>query len=492
MTAPFAALSAITIARRDPLLASIISYLEEDINFAYDNLKEMLRIDSIADTHPIARLIPNSAQLMIKGLGGPGAECTKCRLQTYAVPLIMFNQRNDLRAICTQAIENNSFTDDLTLEDATHILATTSRSQSSRAFIANTFFKHNRIEANTFIAFTRYHFNLPQLIHGTTAPLHDTTVRTCSLTHDRPGLLDPTGNHAASCISTYGSRVRTHNEIRDLITRTAKEVGFEASSEPATEEVLLGEFSRQEVKLLFPKKKTFENAKVLQEFNDCKFRLAAGNLTDEEVLVLNEHLDNLLAFPKPDAKCITLDVLIEHADLKQPIWIDVARIHTTANSRLKEAAHWFKDEAKAELLAYNTGAPNPFNKMPSKAVAKYAELKYNHYGTLLELANRQIRKGLRQSTPKLLAGIITHTGEFSEDIFALVELVAKKAKANALDAPSLDGIPPSRVAAEIRTRFKDALAVVNARGVGRALLEAGLPRAGHPPKITVESCDVRY
>ena len=493
LSAPFAAIAALTVARSDPLLSTLITHLTDDIHFSYDQATSALRLDEIAPNHPLTKLIPASAAELIDNRSERSLTLgRKCKLQAFAMPLVMYNLRNDLRNTCAHAITSNTFTDGLTIEDATHILAVTSRSQSSRVFIANTWFKHNRLDPSTFVAFTRFHFNLPQLIHGNTCNLLDTSVRTCSLPHDQPGLLDPTGSHAASCISSYGSRVRTHNEIRDLITRMAKEVGFEAAAEPPTEDVLLGEFTRQQVKLLFPKKKSSESLKVIREYNDCRQRLAAGNLSNDEIHVLNAHLDELLEGPKPDAKCITLDVMIEHPDLKQPLWIDVARIHTTAKSRIKETAAWFTEEAKAELLSYNTGAPNPFKKMASKHVTKYAELKYNHYSTLTELANRQMRKGMRHTIPKLLAGIITHTGEFSDDIFALIEALAKKAKDNAAANPSIDGIPPSRVAAEIRTRAKDALAIINAKGVGRALIEAGLPRSGLPPKHTVDSQDVSY
>lgn len=494
VTAPLAALSALTASRRDPLLAKLMHHLKSDFTTTYDLLLELLGVKHISPTHPLARLIPTDVHSAF--CNGPITNTdTKinAKVQACAVPLIMYQHRAALRQTCAKAITDNVFPHDLSLEDATHILAVTSRSQNSRIFTANLFFQQNHVPRNLFIAYTRYHFNLPQYTHGRTIQHQDCTVRPCDLAHGSTEVICPTGKHAFGCKSTFGARTIAHNTVRDTIVYFAQEQHYLAKSEPPTTKVLLDEFTLDETHILFPKNNTAANNAIRKEFNACKHLLKHNNnLTIEEARALQANIDRLAQLRKPDAQCITLDALIQNPTDQETLWVDVARIHPTVKSRIDDAAQWFAKEAEAERLAMSLGTPNPFKGQPSKPVQDYAEFKYQHYAYMCAIADKQQRTGARKSNPTLLAGIISHTGEFSKDIFTLANTFAKRAKAIATENPSLDGISAARVSAEVRTRFKDAIATCNVLGVANALLSAGIPKSGQVRSNRVDPDDVPY
>ena len=111
---------------------------------------------------------------------------------------------------------------------------------------------------------------------------------------------------------------------------------------------------------------------------------------------------------------------------------------------------------------------------------------------MLAIADKQRRNGTRKKAPIFFAPVMSHTGEFSKDLFKLVNLLAARAKERCVKVPSLDGIPPERVSAEFRTRLKDALAACNARGVADALNDAGIPKTGRINMNRVEPDDAQY
>ena len=496
-TAPLAAISAFLAARTDPLLKPLLHLLKDDIAFSYQTLYDLLGIKSIPPTHPLARLMPIDADTAIKGLHStPPQHLIKfdCRIQACAVPLIMYRQRMRIRLECARAILSNNFTNTLTIEDATHVLAITSRSQNSRIFVANLWFEHNRIPQLLFVTYYRYHFNLPQLLRGPATTLNDSQVRPCALQHDSDQFICPTGAHAFGCPSAYGARTIAHNSVRDCIVSFANEILLlHAKSEPPTTATLLHEYSKAETHLLFPKKKTPANTALINELNACRRVLKEKkDLTGDEINALQQNIDRILQEPKDDAKCITLDVLLTDPQKQETWWIDVARIHPTVKTRIKDAADWFANEAEAERRNLEVGTNNPYKGSSSAPVHEYVDFKFKHYALMRLLASRQVKRGMRKFNPTFLAGIISHTGEFSKGVFDIVELIANNAKKLTTITPSLDGLTPARVSAEIRTRFKDALATCNAIGVANAFLDAGIPKSGQVRSNQVEPTDVPY
>ena len=375
-----------------------------------------------------------------------------------------------IRLECARAILHKDFTNSLTLEDATHVLAITSRSQNSRIFVANLWFEENRIPQLLFVTYYRYHFNLPQLLRGHAILHYDSQVRPCALQHGSNHVICPTGTHAFGCSSSYGARVIAHNSVRDTIVSFAQEIQLlHAKSEPPTTATLLNEYSKEEVHLLFPKTKTPGNTALINELNTCRHVLREKkDLTSDEARALQQNIDRILQTPKEDAKCITLDVLLRDPINQDTWWIDVARIHPTVKTRLKDASRWFANEAEAERRNLEVGTTNPFKGASSAPVQEYADFKFQHYDLMRLYASRQVKRGIRKHQPKFMAGIISHTGEFSKGIFDIVKLIADKAKQLALITPSIDGLTPARFSAEIRTRFKDALATCNAIGLANA------------------------
>ena len=66
--------------------------------------------------------------------------------------------------------------------------------------------------------------------------------------------LDAAGDHASSqCPSTYNSRSKKHTYLSRVVVQAAMEAGLNVRVEPATYDLLLGEFSRADCRRIFPK-----------------------------------------------------------------------------------------------------------------------------------------------------------------------------------------------------------------------------------------------
>ena len=72
---------------------------------------------------------------------------------------------------------------------------------------------------------------------------------------------------------------------------------------------------------------------------------------------------------------------------------------------------------------------------------------------------------------------MTHAGEFSHELFELIEWMAAKIKQHTKNNPRDDGLSPAKVTAAWRTKVKDGLATAMAEGWGYQLISAGLPKA---------------
>ena len=111
-----------------------------------------------------------------------------------------------------------------------------------------------------FIAWFRFHYNLPQLLRGDTLRMvAGTAMTTCHATQqciEEEALLDPTGAHVARCHSAKLARSHTHTQLAAAVQAIAVEAGCSSQREPSTASLLGNEFSTEECRHLFPKKPT--------------------------------------------------------------------------------------------------------------------------------------------------------------------------------------------------------------------------------------------
>jgi hypothetical protein len=78
--------------------------------------------------------------------------------------------------------------------------------------------------------------------------------------------------------------------------------------------------------------------------------------------------------------------------------------------------------------------------------------------------------------PFFVVGAVSHSGEMAAEFFALVEFPTGYRRRAALKGGSLyDEVPPTRVAADFRTRFKAGIQTIVARTAGGIMASMGSP-----------------
>jgi hypothetical protein len=144
---------------------------------------------------------------------------------------------------------------------------------------------------------------------------------------------------------------------------------------------------------------------------------------------------------------------------------DHGTTHHSNRSTLESTKSDLIARHKAELNAIATGLAFPSNQAPTKPVDNRIKDKKKRYAPLITVMEAQFYCRQRQVKPILLVPIISNAGEFSPDVFALVEQLAKAYHRTYLGAQRpIDGYTASQATAVFRTRLKDSLAVCVANG----------------------------
>ena len=101
----------------------------------------------------------------------------------------------------------------------------------------------------------------------------------------------------------------------------------------------------------------------------------------------------------------------------------------------------------------------------------------------------------RKNKAHLLIPIVTHLGEMSPDMIKMVEHLTSAAAADFTPGYMTMGQPRKRFTGAFRSKLKDHIMAVNARGFGRALMATGNPMTGHvvdPADIDLPSWEGEY
>jgi hypothetical protein len=363
-------------------------------------------------------------------------------------------------------------------ESVTHQLAVLLLSQMSRVFVAPHDERQNRVPADNFQSWIRYHTNLPRhLGSGEIADLDgsDCQAETCPTPHDdrRQGaVIGPTAGHLFDCQSARGAIIAVHNDLRDLFHRKGIEAGCRSTVEPSAHKLLLYKYSPEVLRGLHPKK----SSKEAQD-RASKLELTIKSMeraTDpEEKKRLQAEFDTLVRQIPPDTTSIRPDVqLIGHHH--QERWIDVGIVHTSKSSTLAQVKRFMLALALTGGSAKAKGLEMPSSRQESPAVAVYAKLKVKKHMGLLHMSKAQTSKGLRKKTPVFSACVVSNTGEWSQGTIATIEWLCEQKRASLQAATR--GRDPRRVAqqvAEFRTSIKDGIACTIARGMGGILSVGG-------------------
>jgi hypothetical protein len=170
--------------------------------------------------------------------------------------------------------------------------------------------------------------------------------------------MDPTGDHICSrdCFSTKWSRSIAHTFLMQAIHSAAKLYGIDSQTEPNMCATLLGQYSEEEVKLLFPKRPSAAantmaaHARVLEL---RRMELADG----PERVKVTEELVNLKSKLENKVCARRIDVCLTNCK-DESLLIDVAGVHPTTQSYLTPSANFVRKLAVAEDKAHDLAAPN--------------------------------------------------------------------------------------------------------------------------------------
>ena len=114
------------------------------------------------------------------------------------------------------------------------------------------------------------------------------------------------------------------------------------------------------------------------------------------------------------------------------------------------------------------------NTDPSPVVAEKQKSKNMKYAGWIQFVKTYYRKKQRKK-PIFLPIVISTTGEFSPELFLLIEMMAGDAKRRKFTNPGHDGMKPSVVSAMFRNRAKTRIAVCNTKGFAAQQMASGLP-----------------
>ena len=445
-------------------------------------MESLLGDGGITSVHPLSGILPPTASHMVfppdnsDDLSLPPS-ITQKGIQGHLVKRAAELERLALKADALRArlTPQPCYTE----ADALHILAILSRSQMSRVYKACLYYERNWIAAATFVSWQRYHFNKPQLTHeqGHMTSDSDCEMARCQLSHisENQVFMDPTGDHACGCPSTFGTRNTVHNDTRDTICEAAAAATAITNNHPDTSHLLMDQYNRDELRLLFPATNSTAIRERRDTYANILRELASPNLSSSYRADLQHREVLMRQNIEEDLKGLEIDATLASANRSHPdeLWVDFALIHPTARSRLKQNGDWFAREAEEEIKTYQESlcVENSFNRVPSLAVQQYETTKVKKYFPLMHTAQLQASRHIRKGVPEFVPCVFSHTGEFSPGAFKIIEWIARRAR----ESPQADlgHLPPAKRAAHARTTTKDFMACQIARAVGASLRVAG-------------------
>ena len=385
--------------------------------------------------------------------------------------------KHSRKALMAEVHPDQAGSGDLTRADSVHLSLLTGRSQLSRFLSASLWLKSNRSCAANARATMRYILGLPQLLRlgnhrASSSSMCEVDV--CQAHHGEAPELGPTGDHICSRCPCGGvPRAALHRLIQHATHRSAS-LCASSRMEPPTSEVLLGDYTDDACRLLFPKNPSAKSNKLAKRAIEVDAELRALPANDPNRQTLTEELDNLKAMLDADTSSRRLDLEIIAAD-GDVAWVDVAGLHPTAASYLGPNESFVRKLADAEAGA-GAGASS-LQGQSSTAVQTRARQKKDKYQPLVVVADQQVKGGRRTKAPTFFSCIISHLGELSSDFFKLIGWLTGKLKASfAAGIPRRNGLTAAAAGARFAAEMKGALMCAVVSGFGQMLVSGGFLR----------------
>ena len=459
---------------------------------AYHRVCQLLKIDAVSPEHPLAPFLPPDPRFLTSGTFAASFSSThtNCKVQKVISAQVMHQARLDLRA----SVSGPSLPDDVTTSDAAHILAVTTRCTTTRLLSGSSWRKLPSLLPGQFIAWQRFHLNLPQIPVWGDHAQHPGGYA-CDIcrgkhrpeAHDNQDpthlLLDATGDHCCSCPTSFGARYGNHNSLARTLRFAARQAGASATTEPPTASLLGFTYSADQCAVLFPRKVndiTKASSKAIENLLNLLPSIDELGLRN---LVTNE-LDRLTRSAPSDGKGLRVDLRLfdDNPGASSELWLDCACIHGT--TKLERAG--LLASLRTEQAADPPAPPPPTARShttptalaPTPPVTSAAKTKIDRYAPLLQRGLQLFALHKLPRLPQFIPCIATHAGELGAGLLSVVEWLCKCYRKNSAPAYSnMMGVSHSVATACFRSRTLDAIAVSMASGWASQLLSVGYPLA---------------
>jgi hypothetical protein len=257
------------------------------------------------------------------------------------------------------------------------------------------------------------------------------------------------------------------------------EAGLSVRVEPATYDLLLGEFSRADCRRIFPK----AASKLYQE----KFRAVLNALevvsspactisAAEKAAYVQTRIDALPLLKPGELKGLRIDASIENPVTGETKWTDVSVMHTSAASYVQAELKSVGEKATASNLSATFHVPDYMKAAPSPSLLKKEVEKNFKYSRLIDVARKQTKDKKRLQCPSFNSFLVSDFGDLSPAAVELQEwLVTAFAKKCEREGARSDGCKIADMVRSFRQKFKLNVQLAIASGFGAMLLSAGQP-----------------
>ena len=309
-------------------------------------------------------------------------------------------------------------------------------------------------------------------------PGFDYPVQKCLATHRGSSpFLDANGNHASSnCPATMYPRNQKHRGLMRVINNAAKVAGLQTRYEPDTHSLLLGEFSKADCRLVFPKSMSKAYKAGFEKVSQAADFIASANCTLsllEKQNLIQSQID-LLPLHQGEYVGLRVDLCIENPDTGETKWVDATVVHTTSPSYENKELKAIAKKNLSSAVASSHGVPDALQFAPSPALLDREALKVEKYSRLVMVAKKQHADKKRFSLPTFIPFAVSDIGELSPAASDLQEWIVEQYRRKcAKDKSRADGLSTSDLVRQFRHKFKIDIQFAIAAGLGAMIQAAG-------------------
>jgi hypothetical protein len=257
------------------------------------------------------------------------------------------------------------------------------------------------------------------------------------------------------------------------------EAGLNVRVEPATYELLLGEFSRADCRRLFPKAASKQYMEKFQAVLNALETVSSPACTisaEEKAAYVQVRIDALPLLKSYELKGLRIDAALENPVTGETKWTDVSVMHTSAASYASAELKAVGQKITASSIAATFQVPDYLKATPSPSLLKREAEKNFKYSRLITVAQKQTKEKKRLQCPSFNSFIVSDFGDLSPAAVELQEwIVTAYAKKCERDGARLDGCNKQDMVRAFRQKFKLNVQLAIASGLGGMLLTAGQP-----------------